>query len=274
VNGTEAWQKITGNSKLTKVGRVGLIPVYDGTEFLLFRNTNIIWPGVENVAEPEKVERLRRNAVALLEAFPETIPQLEKLKIMVKATLNKPIKTPKDVEVWANSIFNTGPITNLPMHVEDAQALAYDDFHLQVRGGRHPVWVLPAGPRDSGVVATLDYSTPGSRVRYGPRHEFTKTAMSQQLPRATRSPTEASVRPRGRPRKDGLMPGSKEARAADKAKQRALERERQKKLRARERAALRRKTTRRPARKMATITELPARRTLIRVGQAAGAESS
>ena len=289
LNGTEAWQKITG-SQDTKTGRVGLIPVYDGNDWHLYRNTYIIWPGVENAADPAKVEKLRRNALALLEAFPETVPQLEKMGIRIKATLNKPIRTQADVTVWADSIFNSGPASPLPLHIQDALALVYDDFHLLVRGGRHPVWVLPAAPRGSGVLATMDYLTPGSRTRYGPRHDFTKTAFALQMPEAPQHRTglrrgpgangdeNGAVRPRGRPRKDGLMPGSKEARAADKKRKAQAERERVKRAKLKEKSPHTR--VRRP--KLATITELPqpepqpqpepeapARRILVRIGKTA-----
>jgi len=63
-----------------------------------------------------------------------------------------------------------------------------------------------------------------------------------------------------------LPPGSKEARAADRAKQKALERAKAKRQRDRERAKLKRQP------ELATITELPkpeapSRRILVRVGK-------
>ena len=61
-----------------------------------------------------------------------------------------------------------------------------------------------------------------------------------------------------------MPPGSKEARAADRAKQKALERAKAKRQRDRERARLKRQP------ELATITELPkppARRVLVRVGK-------
>jgi Family of unknown function (DUF6424) len=229
----KVWEKITGRT--SKMGRTAAIPLYDQGTWRIVHNTHTIWPNLENAADPTKVDQLRRNANALLEHFPETIVQLERLGTRVKGLLSKPIRTPEDVKIWADSMFNTGPIDDVPAHVSDALALVYDDFNVQVQGGRHPIWVLPAAPRGSGVVATLDFSAPGSRIKYGPRHPFTKTALSQQLPPSDHKRTKpaGTGRPRGRPRKDGLVPGSREAKAADKKKR--LDAERAKALRAKER---------------------------------------
>jgi len=267
------WAKITGNGK--KIGRTGAIPVFDTYDdtWKIFYNVHVIWPSLENAADPEKVDRLRRQANSLLDRFPDTVPQLEKLGVRVKSLLAKPIKTPEDVQAWAESIFNTGPIGDAPRHVEDALALVYDDFNIYARGGRHPVWVLPAAPRGSGVVATIDFTVPASKVRYGPRHEFTKTALSQQLPSAASKRVRPSTgRPRGRPRKDGLTPGSKEAKAADAQKQRDLLKARA--AREKEREQARKLKAARPVRPakpstnghISEVAAPPARRVLARVG--------
>lgn len=232
MNGTEAWQKITGSSGAVKLGRVGYIPVFDGDSWTWFKNTATIWPGMEYSASPERVDKLRQNALELLAAFDRTLPELERLGIRVKGLLGKTIKTQADVEAWANSIFNVGPTNGLPVHVEDALALVNSDFKVVVQRGANAQYVLPA---PGEALATLDFNTPGSRTKFGPRHAYTKTAFSIPPPGSAKSHPEGPMRPRGRPRKDGLPPGSKEARAADKAKQKALERERAKRQRARER---------------------------------------
>jgi hypothetical protein len=272
LNGTEAWQKITGFDGMIKLGRMGYIPVYNGA-WTWFRNTAVIWPGMEYSSDPERVDKLRTNALELLAAFPDTLPQLEKLGIRVKGLLNKQVKTQEDIEAWANSIFNMGPTNGLPPHVEDALALAGTGFKIVVQKGANPQYVLPAVPLESESKATLDFNTPGSRTKFGPRHAFTKTAFSTPPP-GTRIRPEGPVRPRGRPRKDGLPPGSKEARAADKAKQRALERERAKRLKEREQSKLApTKRVPKPAQEeLATVTELPRRR-LVRVGKSASVGS-
>ena len=264
----KAWDKIYG---ATKLGRAGFIPVYDDGTWRLFHNTVTIWPGMENAVDPERIDVLRRNANSLMDRYPDTIPQLEKLGIRVKSLLKKQIETTADVVAWAESIFNVGPSSGLPIHVQDAMSMAYDDIKIQVQGGRHPVFVLPVAPKEANVKQTVDYTVPGSKLRYGPRHEFTKEAFSLQAPDGAQSSTEASrkaqaqavlngaVRGRGRPRKDGLMPGSRDAKAADRKRQRELEREKAKKQRVLERQAS----------KLATITEItpqPERRVLVRVG--------
>ena len=88
------WMKITGNGK--KIGRTGAIPVYDDHDdtWKIFRNVHVIWPGLENAADPEKVDQLRRQVNSLLDRFPDTVPQLEKRGVRVKSLLSKPIKTP------------------------------------------------------------------------------------------------------------------------------------------------------------------------------------
>ena len=249
LNGTEAWQKITGFNGTIKLGRVGYIPVYAGGDWIWFKNTATIWPGMEYSSDPERVDKLRQNVLELLGAFDSTIPELERLGIRIKGLLNKQIKTQADVEQWAESIFNMGPTNGLPVHVEDALALAGTDFKIIVQRGPSPQYVLPAGPVDSDAKATMDFNTPGSKTKFGPRHAFTKTAFSIPPPR--------SLRPRGRPRKDGLPSGSKEAKAADRAKQKALERARAKRLREQKKP-------------LATITALPEPapvRRLVRVGK-------
>jgi hypothetical protein len=161
---TSAWEKITGQP--SRMGPAALIPVYDGGgEWQLFRNTEAIQPGR---ADPARVDRLRQKTQNLLEHYPDTIPQLEKLGVRVKSLLSRPIKTPADVERWAASIFNQGPLTRAAYSQEP--------------------------PR-----AALSGHAAAKRVRRA---------------QANGGP----VRPRGRPRKDGLMPGSKEAKAADAAK--------------------------------------------------------
>lgn len=275
MNITEAWQKITG-SEAVELGTAGFIPVYNG-EWLAFRSTQIIWPGMENSSDPEKVDRLRRYTLELLAAFPETIPQLEKLGLRVRALLNRQINTPEDVRAWADSIFNMGPVyDHLPPHVADAMVLAYDDFKVVVQSGRHPQYVLPAGPYGT-TKQTVNFNTPGSRMKYGPRHEFSKAAWSLQAPVTPQNPTKryrgtldesGAQRPRGRPRKDGLTPGSKEAKAADAQRKRDLikarkERERERKVTKKQRAV----TIEKPSTNgEATITQLPSRRILARVG--------
>lgn len=252
------WPKIL-NGKAHPTGRAGCIPVYDGSQWRVFKNTNTIYQGAENCADPGKVDGLRANAASLLAAYPETVPQLEKLGARVKALLNRRITTYDDVVAWAGSVFNTGPVPRVPTHVQDTIDLAYDDFVVEVKKG---VYVIPAFPRGARTATmTLNFSVPGSKTRYGASHEYSQAAFAQQVSekpkpaiRRRSKPAEGEPkRSRGRPRKDGLVPGSLEAKEADQKKQEAKE--------------ARRVTREQPA-PVATITELPPRRRrLARIGQ-------
>lgn len=223
-SGTAAWEEILRSVGQTAViGRSGYIPVFDGTRWRAFRNYLTIYPGAENCADPVKVDALREHAVNLLEHYPETIPQLEKLGLRVRALLNRRIETYEHVVAWADSVFNLGPVSKRPSHISDTMGLAYDDYVLEVKSGRQPVYVIPDGPRESGTTSTLDFSVPGLKARFEPRHEYSKSAFVKQTPekppkapryRGTTAEGEPR-RPRGRPRKDGLIPGSPEAKRAD-----------------------------------------------------------
>jgi hypothetical protein len=102
---------------------------------------------------------------------------------------------------------------------------------VEVKQGRNPVYVIPASPKGSGDGTTLDFSRPGIKARYGPRHEYSKTAFAKQIPKRQPRPPRyrghtgdgEPQRPRGRPRKDGLLPGSPEARRANRKKLRERE---------------------------------------------------
>lgn len=211
-------------------GRGGCIPVYDGTKWRVFKNYLTIYLGAENCADPVKVDALRANVVNILDHYPETIPQLEKLGARVRQLLNRRIETFDDIVAWACSPFNSGPTSTKPLHVHETADLAYDDFVIEVKSGKEPVYVIPAGPRGSGANETLDFSVPGSKRRYGARHEFTKLAFTRQVPKKDKparyrgKTTEGEPqRPRGRPRKDGLTPGSPQAKRADRKKQKERE---------------------------------------------------
>jgi hypothetical protein len=248
---TKAWSKITGNEG--KVGRAAYIPVFDQTyeSWRLFRNLETIYEGAENCSDPVKVEQLRRNTANLISHYPNTVPALEKLGIRVKQLLNRPIKTQADVTAWADSVFNVGPVTpGVPDHIAQAQALAYDDFHIEISRGRGatPAYVVPTAPRGSGISSTLDFTRPGLKATFGPRNEISKAAFADQngvVPKAATAPPEApkaaestdapmgaqkgsteAYKPRGRPRADGLTPGSDEAKAADVDKRRKRRQER------------------------------------------------
>jgi hypothetical protein len=264
------WAKILDHE--VSVGRVGAIPVFDGSRWIVFRNSLTIYPGAENVADPAKVDLLRVYVNSFLEHYPDTVRRLSRFGAKVRPLLTKRIETPEDVEAWANSIFNVGPLSREPLHVQDTMALAYDDFVIEVKDGKNPVYVIPAGPRGSGVNSTIDFSVLGSKIHYGPRHEYSKTAFEPQTPEKPRrfrgQTIDGERRGRGRPRHDGLRPGSEEAKAADE----------QKKKERQARHALRLAERENSQNGKATITELPTQKKkkihLARVGQKKTAQTS
>ena len=248
---TKAWAKMIGTEE--KLGTAGYVPIYDQTygTWRLFRNTHPIYPGAEKCADPAKVEILRRNASNLLSHYTATVPELEKLGIRVKQLLNHVIKTPADVVAWSQSVFNIGPIDlGIPEHVYHTEALAYDDFHVTVSKGRGvpPAYVVPTALRGSGISSTLDFSRPGLKQTFGPRNDLSKAAFADQVkPKTAQKPAEApevpetpsapempaagpsaGSKPRGRPRSDGLVPGSREAKAADAERRKLRRMERRK----------------------------------------------
>jgi hypothetical protein len=201
------------------------VPVLDDTSgvWRVYKNSYVIYEGAETALDPAKVDLLRQNVQSLLERYPTTVPGLEKLGVRVKALLQRQIKTYEDVEAWASSIFNIGPVAaRLPTHVADTAALSYDDLRIRVRTKQGGVaYVVPAEPRGSASTETIDFSTPGRKTKYGPWHPASKAAFAIQTEaalKAKREEAERNKRPRGRPRSDGLVPGSKEARAADERK--------------------------------------------------------
>lgn len=259
------WAKI-----LTSIGheadlldRSGCVPVYDASmkTWRIFRNVTL-HQGAENVADPARVDGVRINAKSLVDHYPGTIEQLERYGARVKTLLNQQITTYKDVVNWAESLFNVGPSSKLPSHVHATLDLAYDDFVIEVKSGREAVYVIPASPRDSDDYTTLDFSVPGSRRRYGPRHEYSRTAFAKQVvpkpPRYRGKTVEGEPhRPRGRPRKDGLIPGSAAAKRADTKK---------------EKERMARRATRLARQNQAALATRP-RRPLVRVGTRAAQAS-
>lgn len=187
---SQAWSKITGADKdgiQQTMGRAGLIPIFEAGTWRVLRNTHTIYEPAENCASPVKVEQLRRNARSLMNVYPDTGPALEKLGMRIRTLLNHPIKTPADVEAWAKSIFNVGPVhPDEPLHISDTKDLVCEDFVI----GSGP-YVVPAGQRGSGNGAVVTFDEPyGKRRRLGPRSEEAKTAFAAQKPQKAPRPSQ------------------------------------------------------------------------------------
>lgn len=119
-------------------------------------------------AEPAKVDRLRREAAELVDAFPLTLPALAELGYEeAEDLLHTPIENADDVEAWTDSLFNACvPMSHgnhqgllpkvpgehhYPWPVKGADFVRYDDFQLWVTlpDGTHGA-VAPVDRRGSG----------------------------------------------------------------------------------------------------------------------------
>lgn len=219
---------------------VGAIPLFINGEWTHVRNAHGIPMHAEYGADPVKVEALRRRAHALINGSAmidgyDSLTQRAGYK-NAKTILTTPIKKATDVKRWAESVFNWGPGRSDP---HDAVELAPDGFNADVQG----MVVAPAEAGNKGVVV-IHPGIQGYKVGhvFGPRHEVSKAAFggsseaavepvaAVRSPKTSKAPTttrkaakapvdpNAPVRRRGRPRKDGLVPGSDEAKAADQKK--------------------------------------------------------
>ncbi|WP_432190787.1 DUF6424 family protein [Streptomyces sp. bgisy027] len=119
-------------------------------------------------ADPEKVDRLRREAAELIAAFPLTLPALDELGYKrARKLLDTPIEDADGVEAWTDSLFNSCvPLTtpdhsgvlpkaagehHYPWPIKAADYFRYDDFQLWVTlpDGTN-AGVTPVGRRGSG----------------------------------------------------------------------------------------------------------------------------
>ncbi|MFJ8200883.1 DUF6424 family protein [Streptomyces sp. NPDC096152] len=151
--GAERWEMHHGGSLWVK-GRGG---------WRMFRaRVGIEW-SMQFCAEPGKVDRLRRDAAELVEAFPLTLPALTALGYEeAEELLRTPVTDADGVERWTDSLFNACvPMSHgnhqgilpkvpgehhYPWPIKGADFFRYEDFHL---------WVdLPDGTH--GAVAPVD----------------------------------------------------------------------------------------------------------------------
>ncbi|WP_275042010.1 DUF6424 family protein [Streptomyces natalensis] len=119
-------------------------------------------------ADPAKVDRIRRCAVRVVGAFPDTLPGYESFGYDDgQRLLDTPIETAEQVAEWTDSIFNASvPLPagthsgvlpksagyhHYPKPIVDIDHFRYDDFELFVTDeeGRS-VAVVPLSPRGSG----------------------------------------------------------------------------------------------------------------------------
>ena len=192
----------------------GSLWVFDGRTWRLFCNTVGIEWSAQFCADPAKVDRLRVNAAALYQAFPHTIPELERLGYARAAKLlETPITDADAVADWVDSLFNAcvplppkhhaavlptgGGRHHYPTPITDIEQIKFDDFELWVTDPetQTQVAVLPVGRRGSGDARTtltwapvghplaekkLAEATRRKRVVFDPDSDYSKQAFARQ----------------------------------------------------------------------------------------------
>ncbi|MCL8013461.1 DUF6424 family protein [Streptomyces sp. AS02] len=191
-------------------------------------------------ADPAKVDRLRREAAELIEAFPLTLPALDDLGYKrARDLLDTPITDADGVEAWTDSLFNSCvPLSNpdhsgvlpkaagehhYPWPIKSADYFRYDDFQLWVTlpDGTN-AGVTPVGRRGSGDgqvrIVHARHGTPAGdalaeaqRRRMmavvPPESPIALAAFEQQIPRGAKTASgPARARRRGSP--DGARRGT------------------------------------------------------------------
>lgn len=162
----------------------GSIWVRGARTWLLVRaRVGIEW-SVQFCADPAKVERLRREAEEVVDAFPATVPALRDLGYAdVDEVLREPIVDAAGVQRWTDGLFNSCvPLTHAdhqgilpgaagehhyPWPIKAADFVRRDDFVLWVTlpGGHSHAAVLPVAPRGSGEGAVrLAYARHGTQA--------------------------------------------------------------------------------------------------------------
>ncbi|GGX11428.1 DUF6424 family protein [Streptomyces chartreusis] len=171
-------------------------------------------------ADPEKVDRLRREAAELIAAFPLTLPALDELGYKrARKLLDTPIEDADGVEAWTDSLFNSCvPLTtpdhsgvlpeaagehHYPWPIKAADYFRYDDFQLWVTlpDGTN-AGVTPVGRRGSGegelrIVHARHGSAAGDAVAEAQRRHMMAVvppdspialaAFEQQIPRGAKT---------------------------------------------------------------------------------------
>lgn len=192
----------------------GSLWVFDGRTWRLFCNTVGIEWSAQFCADPAKVDRLRVNARALYEAFPQTIPELKRLGYArARKLLDTPITDADAVAEWVDSLFNAcvplppehhaavlptgGGRHHYPTPITDIEQIKFDDFELWVtdKETQTPVAVLPVDRRGSGDGrTTLTWAPVGHplgekklaearrrrRVVFDPDSELSRQAFAKQ----------------------------------------------------------------------------------------------
>ncbi|GHC60312.1 DUF6424 family protein [Streptomyces cinnamoneus] len=135
--------------------------------FCVFLPLGVEW-SAQFCADPKKVDGIRRYAVRLVRAFPDTLPGYAALGYDDgERLLSTAIETAEQVAEWTDSIFNASvPLPagahsgvlptaagyhHYPKPIVDIDHFRFDDFELFVADEQGlPVAVVPLSPRGSG----------------------------------------------------------------------------------------------------------------------------
>ena len=101
----------------------GSIWVHDGKTWRMFQNlAGIEWSG-QFCADPGRVDLLRQNAKALVDRFPDTIPNLKRLGYDAEPILNTQITDGIGISRFVDSLFNACVPLPQPVHTGTISAI-------------------------------------------------------------------------------------------------------------------------------------------------------
>ena len=156
----------------------GSLWVHDGTTWRMYQNlAGIEWSG-QFCADPKKVDVLRQNAKALVDKFPDTIPNLKRLGYNDAAKiLDTPITNAEGISLFVDSLFNACVPLPQPVHTG---AISANDTHA---AGKH---TYPTPNDDTEFFCRNDFNP----FVYDPKTKATYNV----APMATQGPDAKRVR--------------------------------------------------------------------------------
>lgn len=135
----------------------GSVWLYDGTTWHLLLN----WAGIEWSAQfccsPEHVELLRQNAERVTAAFPQTIPQLERLGYKDTNLLSTPITDADGIAKYVDSLWNS--CVPIPQAGHTGQVKSRSPLAAGVHNYPEPVCAIPRVMRPDFVPFHVDETT-------------------------------------------------------------------------------------------------------------------
>jgi hypothetical protein len=135
----------------------GSIWLYDGTNWRLVLN----WAGIEwsaqFCADPAKVDALRQNAEAITAAFPETIPELTRLRYPDVDLLTTPVTDNEGIARYVDSIWNS--CVPIPKSGHTGSVKAGSPLAAGVHNYPEAVCAIPRFMHDDFIPFVVDTAT-------------------------------------------------------------------------------------------------------------------